>query len=224
MITTPDLIDRLTQSMTLVRRLRPPLMRAGGWLMLAAMILGLLAVSQGIRPDLPQRLRQSGFAVGVAASLLTGICAAIAAFMVSLPDRSRLWLLFPAPALLGWLSTIGYQCLTDWISLDPNGIRLRETARCFATLVLTSLPLSLTMLVMLRHAGPLRPTATTLTGSLAVAAITATALSLFHELDATVMILLWNLGTAVLFVGIAGAFHRKIFSWVAPRSVLQGRS
>jgi hypothetical protein len=45
-------------------------------------------------------------------------------------------------------------------------------------LVLTSLPLSLALLVMLRHAAPLRPAVATLTGSLAVAAITATALSL----------------------------------------------
>ncbi len=35
-------------------------------------------------------------------------------------------------------------------------------------------------------------------GGLAVAAITSTALSLFHELDATVMIRVWNLGTVVL--------------------------
>jgi hypothetical protein len=218
-ITTPDLIDSLAQSMTPVRRLRPPLVRAGCWLMLAAIILGLLAVSQGIRPDLLQRLQQSGFAIGMAASLLTGIGAAIAAFMVSLPDRSHLWLLLPAPALFVWLSAIGYQCLTRWISFEPSGVELGETARCFATLVLTGLPLSLAMLVMLRYAAPLRPTATVLTGSLAVAAITATALSLFHQLDATVMILIWNLGTAVMFIGLSGAFHRKIFSWVTPRSM-----
>jgi len=205
--------------MTPVRRLRPPLVRAGCWLMLATIILGLLAVSQGIRPDLLQRLPQSGFAIGISASLLTGIGAAIAAFMVSLPDRSHLWLLLPAPALFVWLSAIGYQCLTRWISFEPSGVELGETARCFATLVLTGLPLSLAMLVMLRYAAPLRPTATVLTGSLAVAAITATALSLFHQLDATVMILIWNLGTAVMFIGLSGAFHRKIFSWVTPRSM-----
>jgi len=176
-------------------------------------------VSQGIRPDLLQRLPQSGFAIGISASLLTGIGAAIAAFMVSLPDRSHLWLLLPAPALFVWLSAIGYQCLTRWISFEPSGVELGETARCFATLVLTGLPLSLAMLVMLRYAAPLRPTATVLTGSLAVAAITATALSLFHQLDATVMILIWNLGTAVMFIGLSGAFHRKIFSWVTPRSM-----
>src|SRR6516165_12314655 len=108
--------------MTPVRRLRPPLVRAGCWLMLATIILGLLAVSQGIRPDLLQRLQQFGFAIGISASLLTGIGAAIAAFMVSLPDRSHLWLLLPAPALFVWLSAIGYQCLTRWISFEPSGV------------------------------------------------------------------------------------------------------
>jgi hypothetical protein len=220
LITTTDLIESLTRSMTPVRRLRPPLTRAASWLLLAAAILGLLAVSQGLRPDLSQRLQQADFTVGMGATLLTGIFAAVAAFMLSLPDRSRLWLLLPIPALLAWLSTIGYQCLTNWISFDPDGIRLGETAQCFATLVLTSLPLSLAMLVMLRYAGLLRPTATTLTGSLAVAAITATALSLFHDLDATVMILVWNLGAAVVIVGIGGLFRQRMFSWVRPRPLL----
>ncbi|HVB17830.1 MAG TPA: DUF1109 domain-containing protein [Stellaceae bacterium] len=223
MITTPDLIDSLARGVTPVRRLRPPLVRALGWLLLAAVILSLLAISQGIRPDLSQRLQQTRFVIGIAAALLTGVCAAIAAFMLSLPDRSRLWLLLPAPALCAWLSTIGYQCLTNWVTLDPNGMRLGETARCFATLVLTSLPLSLALLVMLRYAAPLRPTAATLTGSLAVAAITATALSLFHDLDATVMILVWNLGTTSIMVGLAALFGRRLFSWVAPRPALNRR-
>ena len=220
MITTPDLIESLATSITPVKRLRPPLIRASCWLLLAAVILGLLAIGEGLRPDLAQRLWQAGFSVGVGASLLTGMCAAIAAFMLSLPDRSRLWLLLPAPALLAWLSTIGYQCLNHWISFGPDGMQLGETARCFATLVLTSLPLSLTMLVMLRHTGRLCPTATALTGSLAVAAITTTALSLFHPLDATVMILIWNLGVAAVMVGTGSLCGRLMFSGVAPRPLL----
>ncbi len=219
MITTPDLINALAANLTPVRRLRPPCLRAACWLALAALILVLLTVSRGVRPDLAQRLQDPTFVAMVVGALLTGVLAAIAAFMLSLPDRSRLWMLLPAPALVLWLSTIGYQCLTNWVSFEPSGIRLGETARCFATLVLTSLPLSLAMLVMLRYAAPLRPTGVSLIGSLAVAAITATALSLFHDLDATVMILMWNLGTAALFTGLAGMFSRKMFSWVAPRSV-----
>jgi len=222
MITTPDLIGALAANLAPVRRLRPPVTRALSWLLLAALLLAVLAVSQGIRPDLAQRLHGPSFILGVAGASLTGILAAVAAFMLSLPDRSRFYLLLPAPALVLWLSTIGYQCLTNWVSLEPNGIRLGETARCFATLVLTSLPLSLAMVVMLRYAAPLRPMSVTLTGSLAVAAITATALSLFHDLDATVMILTWNLGTAALFVGLGAALGGKMFSWAAPISMRGG--
>ena len=160
--------------------------------------------------------------VGLSGSILTGACAAIAAFMLSLPDRSRLWLLLPLPALALWISTIGYQCLTDWVTVGADGIRLGETARCLATLVLTGLPLSLAMLVMLRAAAPLRPTGATVTGSLAVAAITATALSLFHYLDATVMILFWNLGTAAIMLGLGSLFGRRLFSRVAPRPPRRG--
>jgi hypothetical protein len=223
MIATPDLIDALARGITPVRRLRPPLIRAMGWLLLASIVLALLAISQGIRPDLLQRLQQSAFAARMAAALLAGVCAAIAAFMLSLPDRSRLWTLLPLPALGVWLSTIGYQCLSHWVRLDPDGMRLGETARCIATLVLTSLPLSLAMLFMLRYAAPLRHTAATVTGSLAVAAITATALSLFHNLDATIMILVWNLGTALLMVGLGGLFGRRLFTWVSPRPFGQSR-
>ncbi|RTM14161.1 MAG: DUF1109 domain-containing protein [Bradyrhizobiaceae bacterium] len=219
MIKTPDLIASLAANATPVRRLRPPVMRAACWLLLAAVVLTLLAINQGIRPDLVQRLLEPAFAVSMAAALSTGVLAAVAAFLVSLPDRSRLWVLLPVPALAVWLSNVGYQCLVEWVAIGPDGISLGEAARCFATLVLTSLPLSLAMLVMLRYAAPLRPTAATFTGSLAVAAITATALSLFHTIDATVMILMWNFGTAVLFVGLAGVFGRRMFRWVAPRTL-----
>jgi len=87
-------------------------------------------------------------------------------------------------------------------------------------LVLTSLPLSLAMLMMLRYAALLRPTVTSAMGSLAVAAITATALSLFHTLDATVMILMWNVGTAMVFVGLGSLFGRKMLCWGSPRTPL----
>jgi hypothetical protein len=223
MITTPDLIGALAANVTPVRRLRPPLARATLWLSFAAAVLVLLAVSHGARPDLAQRLQQPTFVVGIAASLLTGILAAVAAFLVSLPDRSRAWLLLPLPALVVWISTIGYGCLTDWVDFDAGALRMGEAARCFATLVLTSVPLSLLMFVMLRHAAPLRPRAVALVSSLAVAAITASALSLFHEFDATMMILMWNLGAAALLVGLGTLLGRKVFAWSPHRFTPRSR-
>jgi hypothetical protein len=210
---TPELIDALVECATPVRRLRPPLVRAGLWLALAGLVLVLLAIGHGVRSDLAERLHQPVFAVSIAAALATGILAAMAAFVVSLPDRSQWWLLLPAPALAVWVGTIGYGCLTDWVSIGPDGVHMGEALRCFATLVLTSVPLAIALAVMLRYAALLRPGAVTLAGALAVAAITSSALSLLHDLDATLMILIWNLGTAALITALGSLFGRRMFMW-----------
>jgi hypothetical protein len=201
-ITTPNLIELLATSAKPVRRLRPPLVRATLWLLLAALVFALLAVGHGLRADFAQRVAQPVFVIGIVASLVTGVLAAVASFFLSLPDRSRAWALLPLPAVLLWISTVTYGCLTNWVSIGPDGMRMGEAARCFATLMLTSMPLSIALYVMLRHAAWLRPTAVTVTGGLAVAAMTATALSLFHDLDATVMVLVWNFGVAAVIVGL----------------------
>ncbi|MFP3565071.1 NrsF family protein [Paraburkholderia sp. SIMBA_030] len=215
MRTTSSLIDSLVADVKPVRRLGPPSVRAVCWLLFAMSMLVLVALGHGVRPDLMLKLHQPAFVIGVAAALITGALAALASFIVSVPGRSSRWLLLPVPALAVWLSTIGYGCLTNWVSIGPDGMSPGETARCFATLALTGIPLSLTMLIMLRHVARLAPTPIAMMASLAVAAMTAVALSLFHPIDATVMILLWNFGVAVLFLTISGLGGRRLFGWVA---------
>lgn len=220
MIATPDLIASLAQDLTPIRRLRPPVARAVFWLLLAAVVLFALAVGLGVRPDLAQRLSEPAFAFCIGASLLTGVLAAIAAFLVSLPDRTRYWLLLPVPALMAWLSAVGYQCVARWTSLGPNGIGAAEAVRCCATVVLTSLPLSISLLFMLRYAATMRPLAVAFAGCIAISAFTSTALALLIAVNASVFLLIGNIGAAVLFVGLGGAFGRRLFHWVRPRTVL----
>ena len=213
MTRTPELIDILVECATPVRRLRPPLVRAGLWLAFAGLILALVAIGHGVRTDLAARLHEPTFAASIAAALATGILAAMAAFAISLPDRSRWWLLLPLPALAVWIATIGYGCFVDWVSIGPDGIRLGEELPCLALLVLTGVPLAIALAAMLRHAALLRGGAVAMMGGLAVAAITATALSLVHDHDASVMILVWNLGTVALITGAGCLFGRRIFRW-----------
>jgi len=214
---TQDLIDAIVQTATPVRRLRPPIIRAGLWLAFAAIVLGLIAIAHGVRPDFSDRVRQPLFVLSMVGALATGILAAAASFRLSLPDSSRLWIVLPLPALALWVATIGYGCLTDWVSMDPDGLHMGEAIRCFATLLMTSVPLSIAMLVMLRYAARLRPLEVSVMGGLAVAAVTAFALSLFHDLDATVMILIWNLGSAVLIAALGSLFGQSMLTWMASR-------
>jgi hypothetical protein len=191
--------------------------RAVLWFAFAGVVLALIAVGHGVRTDLMARLEEPKFAATDGAALATGILATMAAFMISLPDRSRWWLLLPLPALAMWVTTIGSGCLADWVGLGPDGIRFGEELRCFALLILTSVPLAIALAAMLRYAALLRGGAVAMTGGLAVAAITATALSLFHDHDATVLILVWNLGTTALITGLGILFGRGTLRWMTSR-------
>ncbi|MDE1175605.1 MAG: DUF1109 domain-containing protein [Edaphobacter sp.] len=206
---TSDLISSLTNNVTPVKRLRSPWVRASRWLLLASVVLGLLTVMQGVRPNFMEKMQQPSFFIGMLASLLTGVFATIATFMVSLPDRSRRWLLLPLPTLLLWVANIGYQCLEGWVPVRHGDVSLGIATSCLATLVLTSLPLSLAMFAMLRYSAAFRPMPVILMASLAVSALTANALSMFHPMDATVMILGWNLGVALIFALLAMLFGRR---------------
>jgi len=212
-ITTPDLIESLVSRAAPVRPLRPPLVRSAGWLLFAALILALIVVSHGVRPDLELSLQQPRFVVSNVAALLTGVFAAVAAFMTSIPGRSRNWLLLPIPALVVWMATVGYGCVTSWVSLRAGELRLADEAGCFAALVLTGAPLSLSVLLMLRHAAPLNPTTVAISAGLAVAGLTAIALSLFHNHDVSVWILVWSVGIVALFVALGGLFGSRMLAW-----------
>lgn len=195
---TQDLIDTLVAGAGPVRRLRPPAWRAAGWLVVAVAVIGLLGLWHGPRADLAARLAQPWFVAGLLAAALTGVLAALAAFLLSVPDRARGWVLLPLPSAVAWLATVGIGCLTDWVRFQPGGFQWGDAASCFGLLLLASIPLSALLFWMLRHSASLRPTAAILSGGLAVAAFSSCALSLLHVFEASAMILLWNFGSAGL--------------------------
>ena len=153
MTRTPELIELLAGELTPVRRLRSPVFRGTCWVLVAVLIVSLLAVSQGVRTDLPARLADPSFAAALLGPVATAVCAAIAAFAMSIPGRSRIWMLLPAPPLMLWVAGVGRQCLSHWVRYDAGTMAMGDTARCLATVVLTSLPLWLLMLLMLRRSG-----------------------------------------------------------------------
>lgn len=210
MTRTPDLIATLAAHPQPVRRLAPPLLRSLGWLSLAGLVLLVLAVSHPLRPDLGAQMQDPAFQLRLLASAATGVLAAIGAFALSIPGRSRLWLLLPVPTAAIWVTHIGYQCLTHWVAIGPAGMSAGETADCFATLVIISLPLGLTAHLMLRHARHFETTGVAFLASLAVSGITAFAMTLFHALDASALILVFNLVTTAAFIGAGLAFGAAV--------------
>jgi len=208
---THDLIESLVADANPVRRLHRPWVRVVCWAFLAALLLALVMLVNGVRPDLALKFQQPVFALSIAAAIVTGVLAAAAAFIASVPGRSRRWLWLPLPSLAVWMGTIGYGCLTNWVEIGPAGVSPGETARCFATLVMISTPLAIALAAMLRHVARLSPAPVAMCAGLAVAAFAAASLLLVHPLEASAMVLLWNLGVALLFVGAGGlSGHRTV--------------
>ncbi len=210
MIQTPDLIQSLAHDLRPVRRLRSPFLRAFGWIGIAAVLMVLLYFGHGLRPAFAERMRDTTFFIGMVSSTLTGVLAAIAAFVVSLPDRSRRWLLLPLPPLVVWLANIGYQCFAEWVALPQGAVTVVAATSCLSTLISISLPMTLSLMFLLSYSVVLNPTPVIAMGSLAVSAMAATALGMFHPLDATVMVLGWNALIAAIAIGVSSVLARRL--------------
>jgi len=215
-----SLITSLADTAVPVRRLRPPLARASSWFIFAALVILSLAVLKGLHHDLALRLARREFIVELVASLVTSFGATLAAFYVSLPDRSRFWALLPVPGLVLWAFAMGFGCYADWIRLGPSGFILGTSFECLAFIVLSTVPLSAALLYLLRHAVAVRPISTSILATLSVAALAGAGQSLTHHSDTTLMILVWHAGTTGLLLAIARLlgpqFLRKVVSRPAP--------
>jgi Negative regulator of sigma F len=135
----------------------------------------------------------------MAATFLTGIAAVVAAFYLSLPDRSRFWMLLPLPPLVLWLASSGYGCYENWIADGPQGWRLGRSSDCFIFILTMSIPVGVALYLALRRALPLDPLRVMAVGGLGVAALAAAALQFYHPFDVTVVDLAVHV-TAVLIV------------------------
>lgn len=197
---TDDLIARLSAELRPVRRLAPPLLRAAAWIGLAVLVVAACVLAFGPRHDLMERLSRPHEVAQLVFALATGVLAAIAAFELSLPDRSARWALLPLPAAAGWVASLGVGCLADVAREGPQALVLGTSWGCFRFIVLMGVPLAFSLIWMLRHAGPIRPVPVAVLGGLAGAAISAVGLSLFHHLDAAAMVLAWHGGTTLLVV------------------------
>jgi hypothetical protein len=207
---TDGLIERLVASAGPVRRLRPPALRAGLWLAAVASTAAAAIVLFADVQLFVRRAADAKLALELAGTALTGILAVVAAFELSLPDRSARWALLPLPTLGLWLASSGYSCWRHGIGIGAQGWEIGESWHCFRFILGVSLPLALSLLVVLRRARPLAPVRVAATGALGVAAIAAAVLQFFHPFDVTFMDLGVHVVAVAVVVAVAAAAERAV--------------
>jgi hypothetical protein len=201
---TEDLISQLTLNLKPVRRLPSPLAMLGLWCLFCAGIIGAALLISGLRADFATWLLEGFDLYHIMSAALVALTAGYAAFQLALPDRDQRWALLPVPAVVGWLVTMGWGCLEDLARLGPEAMNITISYPCLSFIIGLGLPMTAAIIYLTRHAALLRPMPVAALGGLSAAAFASLGLTLVHELNAAVMVLVWH-GIAVLVVTCVGA-------------------
>jgi hypothetical protein len=208
---TEELIARLAADAQPVRRLRPPWLRALAWLAIALPYVAAVAYAKLRMADTIGPFDDLRFIVEQSATLATAATAAIAALASIIPGFDRRVLLLPLPSFAIWLASVGYGCLQDWLRLGPDGLVIVPDWECLPSAAFIGILPALAMIIMLGRGAPMAPRLTLALAGLAVAAIANFGLQFFHFRDASIMVLVWHLGSVAVLSALAGAAGRLIF-------------
>jgi hypothetical protein len=212
---TAGLIEELAAHAGPVRPLPRPSMRAVLWLAIAVPSVAIVVAWMSPRPDLSLQFSDPRFLVEEAAALATAVLAAVAAFSCTVPGRSRAVCALPMLPLAVWLASVGNGCIQDWLTLGPEGLRLRLDTDCVPAAALVGIVPGIAMVAMLRRGAPLYPRTTLAMGALAVGSLANAGMQLYHEGDVSIMVLVWHLGSVAVLSAAAAGIARHVLRWTA---------
>lgn len=212
---TQSLINQLAARANPVRVIDSPLKRTLLWGLSACALITAVALSYGIRPELLDDLSTAPHATAWVGSVLTGILAAFATFQVSVPGRSLTWAWLPVPPLLLWLSGLSWGCLREFAVMGDAALAYQAGSwKCAGAITAISLPLGFVLMMMVRHAGVVKPGPAALLAALSAAALAAAGVTLYHPGENTLMVLVWHLGAVALLSLVFWLTSGHLFSWI----------
>lgn len=210
---TEGLIERLAANADPVRPLAAPWIRAAVWLAIAIPYVALVVAMMTPRGDLAAKLSDFRYLLEQTAALSTGIVAAAVAFTSIIPGYDRRIALLPLAPLGIWLASLGEGCVQAWMRNGAQGLSLTSDFVCIPAIALVGALPALAMVVMLRKGAPLRPHISAALGGLAAAGLGNFGLRLFHHQDASLMVLVWQMGTVFLLTMLSGAAGALLLDW-----------
>lgn len=216
MTDTNQLIDQLSTHAAPVRRMSSPLLRTLAWLGLALLVTATFDSNFAVRAGWMRVMASPDATIEWAMSLLTGVLASYAVFQVSVPGRNPRWAWLPVPAAVLWIAGLGLGCMHEFARDGSVALIFHSgPLECLRAITLTSIPLGLVLLLMVRHAGVVRPGPTALLAMLSAAALSSSAVSLIHDGgESSLMVLIWHVGAVLLLSLLSLLLSRRMFAWI----------
>jgi hypothetical protein len=170
------------------------------------------------REDLGLKIVDPRFVAEQVAALATGVAAAAAAFATVVPGVNRRVFVLALVPVATWVGSLGLGCVRSWIQFGSSGLAVRPDWFCVPAIIgMGALP-ALAMVVMLRRGAPLTPRLTSALGGLAAGGIGSFGLRLVHPEDASLMVLVWQVGTVSVLSVLAGWAGDHLLGWRSHRA------
>ncbi len=209
---TEDLIQQLAGQPGPVHRLAAPWRRAFLRLVVSGAYAALFVFFS--RLDFASwSMTNERYVIELAATAATAVTAAIVAFCSVIPGYDRKWLWLPVVPLAVWLATLSEGCMHDWLQSGRSALTLREDWDCLESAAVIGVIPAIAIVFMLRRGAPLVPNASLALAAVAVAALSNFVMRLHHYSDASIIILVWHLGSVLLVALIASAFGSRLLKW-----------
>ncbi|PHS73923.1 MAG: hypothetical protein COB59_12535 [Rhodospirillaceae bacterium] len=210
---TDNLIAQLAGGLEPVKRMSHPGVRMLGWIALAlpvSLFLGAMLEDQNILFAL-ERIQDPSLLTELIAIFATALTAGYAALCCAQPGRStKAWML-PVFPFIAWLYLIGENCLSLYEQIGPDQFSFAPIWACFPAIATTGFAPALVMVILLRRGVLGQPTISAALAALAAAALGAVGLRLYHEPDATVMLLMWELIATITLMALTSLVFGYIY-------------
>jgi hypothetical protein len=212
---TKQLIQELAEHAGPVRRMQGPVLRALTWAAVSLASIGLFVVLMPARHDSSLNPHDDLFLMEQVAALVTGVTAAIAAFVSVVPGYSRNWMFSPSIPFAVWLVSLGPGCVQQWNQYGIAHLPLSHDPWCVPFIMLFGALPAAAIIVMLRQGAPLTPRLTAALAGLAAAGLANAGVRIVHPEDVSIMLLLWHVGFVMALSAIAGAAGQYFFNWAS---------
>lgn len=213
MVESSELIGRLSDRVSRVKRLPKPWKRAAFWLVCSLPYIAMVVFAMGVRSDIAAKAGDTRYLIEQSAAFLTALLAAYAAFTAVIPGSPRWVVALPAVPLVVWLGSLGEGCVQLLSSAGFSDSALHPDWLCLPNIALVGAVPAILVVMMLRQGAPLHPRVSIGLGGLAAAAAGNFGLRFFHPVDASLMVLVWQFGTVALLAVVASLIGPVVHRW-----------